>query len=135
MTATDEFFSIDIDDVVQQFDAVQDALPAKREEAMTVIMLTAEGAVKERFAPWVDGNLAGNVTGRAKDGGETGELRTNGVDYAVPQEFNHEFDHSRNPGETGERGADYIGRGIRYADAIAPDIWQKMHEEVWRNNG
>ncbi|MHB9110961.1 MAG: hypothetical protein ACYDCO_28220 [Armatimonadota bacterium] len=131
---SDDFFSVDTRDIEAQFAGVQQDLPRRREDGMTVIMLTAEGAVKERFAPYKDGELAGSVTGEAKDGGETGELRTNGIEYAAAQEFNHEFDHP-NAGPTGERGADYIGRGIRYADEIAPEVWQRMHDEVWRDNG
>lgn len=125
-----DFFDIDISGAVGTLQRAAGALPGGRARGMRAIMLQAEGAVKDRFCPWKDGELAGSVTGTVEDGGEVGELRTNNIVYAAAQEFDHEYDHP-NQGPTGERGADYIGRGIRYADEVAPEVWQQMHEEAW----
>ncbi|MHB9110928.1 MAG: hypothetical protein ACYDCO_28055 [Armatimonadota bacterium] len=105
-------------------------VPRARYDAMGAIMLKAEAQVKELYVPvGVTENLSGSVTGTVEDGGQTGELRTNNIEYAAAQEFNHEYDHSREPGPTGERGADYIGRGIRYAAEIAPEIMRDAIDE------
>lgn len=102
--------SYNADKAKLRFTRARQMAPEVVRQAALDVAMTGEAQTKKRFVPvGATGMLQASVTGRVVQL-TTAELRTNNIKYAPAQEFRLDYFHP-NRGPTGERGADYIGRG------------------------
>lgn len=118
-------FEIDTSALTRDLRAAIAQAPTARREILRDAIHHAEKETVNRFVPHALGNLSDSIAGTVDADGMGATLKTQNVAYAIVQETDHTLDHSapdHDPGPTGERGADYIGRGIREGGAQLPRI-------------
>jgi hypothetical protein len=97
-----------------------------------------EAPIKDRFVPWRDGHLASTVETEQDEDGLGFTVTAGGrpsklnpeiyVGYAAKREV--DFESNVNAGDSGERGPDYVGRGLKVANDEGLQVIARLHDEI-----